>query len=160
MDTGRVRLLNQCWQVLFAILCALSYTLALAESVQVENAWVRATVPGQRATGAFMELIASEDTRLVSAITDYAGYAEVHEMHLDGDVMRMRAVPDGLALPAGQRVALRPGALHLMLMELKKPVSKGSSVGMTLVFRNARGVEQRLAITLPATMTAPTGAAR
>ncbi|MFT3779233.1 MAG: copper chaperone PCu(A)C [Ottowia sp.] len=121
---------------------------ALAQTVKVESAWARATVPGQQGTGAFMTLTAPEGARLVGASTPAAGVAEVHEMAMQGDVMKMRAVP-ALDLPAGQPVELRPGGHHLMLMDLRAPLMPGSTVPLTLVLRDARGAEVRQEVRVP-----------
>lgn len=94
-----------------------------AAPVAAEGAWARASVPGQKATGAFMRLTASEATRLVRAESPAAGVTEVHEMKMEGDVMKMRAVP-ALDLPAGKAVELKPGGYHVMLMDLKAPWPK------------------------------------
>ncbi len=77
-------------------------------NVEVKDAWVRATVAQQKATGAFMQLTAQTDTRVVQASSPIAGVVEIHEMAMDKDVMKMRAVP-ALALPAGKTVELKPG---------------------------------------------------
>lgn len=104
---------------------------ALAQ-VTVKDAWVRATVAGQKATGAFMEIADPAGGRLVSASTSVAGVTELHEMSMEGTTMKMRAVP-GIDLPAGKAVELKPGGLHVMLMDLKQPLSAGESVALTLV---------------------------
>ncbi len=93
---------------------------------RVEGAWVRSAVPGQHATGAFMKITAPRPMQLVGVATPVAGVAEVHEMKMEGDVMKMRAVP-ALDLPAGRAVELKPGGYHLMLMELKQPLEAGST---------------------------------
>ena len=95
------------------MLASLMLTSAWAQNVSVQSAWARATVQGQKATGAFMTLTSKTDTRLVGVSTSVAGVAEVHEMKMDNNVMQMRALPDGLALPAGKAVALQPGGFHL-----------------------------------------------
>lgn len=125
-----------------------------AAPVAAEGAWARASVQGQKATGAFMRLTASEDTRLVRAESPAAGVTEVHEMKMEGDVMKMRAVP-GLDLPAGKAVDLKPGGYHVMLMDLKAPLAKGSSVPLTLVFKNAQGAESHLQLQVPVAAQAP-----
>jgi hypothetical protein len=130
-----------------------------AQNVDVKNAWVRASVQGQKATGAFMQLTASQPTTLVGVATPVAGVAEVHEMKMDGDVMRMRALPQGLPLPAGQPVALTPGGYHVMLMDLKATLPKDSTIPLTLTFKDAKGVESRVELKLPVATTAPGGAA-
>ncbi|MDO8280178.1 MAG: copper chaperone PCu(A)C [Burkholderiaceae bacterium] len=129
---------------------------AQAQAVEVKDAWVRTSVQGQRATGAFMKITAREDMRLVGVATPVAGVAEIHEMKMEGDVMKMRAVP-ALDLPAGKTVELRSGGYHLMLQELRTALPRGSTVPVTLVFRNARGVESRMALQLPVSTTAPGG---
>ncbi len=134
---------------------ALACSAAFAQNVEVKDAWVRAAVPGQQATGAFMTLTAKDGTRLVGGASPVAGVTEVHEMKMDGDIMRMRPVSGGLALPAGQPVQLKPGSYHIMLMDLKAPVTKDSSVPLTLVFKDAKGVESRLELKLPVAATAP-----
>ncbi|MBL0917883.1 MAG: copper chaperone PCu(A)C [Hydrogenophaga sp.] len=122
------------------IACSLALSAsAWAQSpVQVQDAWARATVAQQSATGAFMKLTAPTATRLVEVRSPLAGIVEVHEMKLDGDVMRMRAVPV-LPLPAGQTVELKPGGFHVMLMDLKGPVKAGDTVPLSLVFEGADG---------------------
>lgn len=122
--------------------------------LQVDDAWARASVPGQQSSGAFMRLTAREPLSLVGASSPVAGLVEVHEMKMDGDVMRMRAVP-ALALPAGKPLELRPGGLHLMLMELKAPLQQGASIPVTLLLRNAQGGQERVEITMPVSARAP-----
>ena len=127
---------------------------ASSQPVRVNNAWVRATVAGQQGTGAFMTMTAKTSTRLVAVTSALAGVAEVHEMKVEGDVMKMRAVPV-LDLPAGKSVQLKPGGYHLMLMDLKQPLTVGSTVPVTFIFKNAQGVESRMDLKLPVTATAP-----
>ena len=130
---------------------------AQSAAVQVEGAWARASVQGQKGTGAFMRLTAKDGARLVRAESPAAGVAEVHEMKMDGDVMKMRAVP-ALDLPAGKTVELKPGGYHIMLLDLKAPLAKGSAVPLTLVFQDAQGTESRLDLSLPVAAAAPGGA--
>lgn len=144
--------------VLSALVLTASVASAQPAAVTVEAAWARATVQGQRGTGAFMNLTAAQGTRLVGISTPVAGVAEVHEMKMDGDVMTMRAVP-ALDLPAGKTVQLKAGSFHLMLMDLKKPLVVGSSLPLTLIFLDGKGVESQQALTLPVRATAPTVAA-
>ncbi len=124
--------------------------------VKVDKAWARATVQGQKATGAFMTFTAPQATRLVAVSTPVAGVAEIHEMKMDGGVMKMRALP-ALELPANQTVELKPGGQHLMLMDLKAPLAKDGSVALTLTFRDAKGVESQQQVTLPVTTGMPQG---
>jgi periplasmic copper chaperone A len=135
-------------------LAALTAIGAHAQTVAVKDAWVRTSVQGQTATGAFMTLTARDDSRLVGVSTPVAGVTEVHEMKMEGDIMKMRAVQGGLLLPAGKAVELKPGSYHLMLMDLKAALPKDSTVPMTLVFRSANGVESKLEIQLPVAVSA------
>jgi copper(I)-binding protein len=127
---------------------ALSVHVAAQTTVKVEGAWARATVQGQKATGAFMKLTAPQATRLVAVSTPVAGVAEIHEMKMDGGVMKMRAMPM-LDLPANQAIELKPGSYHVMLMDLKSPLMKDSSVALTLTFKDAKGVESKQQISVP-----------
>ncbi len=128
---------------------------APGQTVQVSGAWVRATVPGQKGSGAFMKLTSKTSTRLVGLSSPVAGVAEVHEMKMDGDVMRMRSLAAGLDLPAGKTVELKAGGLHVMLMDLKQTLAAGSTVPMTLMFRDAKGVNSKLNVRLPVSVVAP-----
>lgn len=136
------------------MLCAGSLAMAQTPAVKVEGAWVRATVQGQKGTGAFMNITAKQGTRLVGVSSPAAGAAEVHEMKVEKDVMKMRSVPE-LDLPAGQTVSLKPGGYHVMLLDLKAPLVKDSSVPVTLRFKNAKGVESKLDLVLPVALVAP-----
>jgi copper(I)-binding protein len=108
-------------------------------AVEVRDAWVRMAVKGQSGTGAFMTLAAPSGARLVGVATPVAGIAEVHEMKMEGDVMRMRAVAGGLELPPRQAVELKPGGYHLMLMDLKKALAVGETVPIELRFIDRAG---------------------
>ena len=126
-----------------------------AQNVDVKDAWVRTSVQGQKATGAFMKFTAQEGSTLVGVASPVAGVAEVHEMKMDGDVMRMRALPNGLALPAGKTVALTPGGYHVMLMDLKATLPKDSTIPLTLTFKNAKGEQSQVELKVPVATTAP-----
>jgi copper(I)-binding protein len=139
------------------LLSSLMVSGAWAQSVSVQSAWARATVQGQKATGAFMTLTAKTATTLVGVSTRVAGVAEVHEMKMDNNVMQMRALHDGLALPAGKSVALQPGGFHVMLMDLKLPLQKDTTIPLTLRFKDAKGVESSLDIKVPVSQVAPAG---
>lgn len=106
---------------------------AVHAEVQVSKPWARATVPGQPASGVFMELKADADTRLVAAESQVAEHVEIHEMVMQNDVMRMRQIP-ALPLPAGQTVVLAPGGHHIMLIGLAHQLKEGQQLAVTLVF--------------------------
>jgi copper(I)-binding protein len=106
--------------------------LPVMAQVTVKDPWVRATVSQQKATGAFMQITSAQDAQLVSASSPVAGVVEVHEMTMEKDVMKMRAVK-ALDLPAGKSVELKPGGYHVMLMDLKQQMKEGDTVPVTLV---------------------------
>ena len=103
--------------------------------VEVKSAWARGTVAAQKTTGAYMEISSARGASLVGVESTAAAAVEVHEMSMDKNVMRMRAVPK-LDLPAGKTVELKPGGYHLMLIDLKKPLKKGDSVPLRLKIKN------------------------
>jgi periplasmic copper chaperone A len=122
--------------------------------VAVKDAWIRTTVPGQKGTGAFMSITSKTDLRLVGASSAAAGVTEVHEMKMNGDVMQMRAV-SGLDLPAGKAVALQPGGFHVMLLDLKAALPKDATVPLTLLFKDAKGMQSKVDLMVPVATTAP-----
>jgi copper(I)-binding protein len=132
---------------LFSLALAGAATPALAQ-VQVSDAWARATVAGQKGTGAFMKLTAPEGATLLGGASPVAGVVEIHEMAMEGNVMRMRALPQGLALPAGKAVELKPGGYHVMLMDLKQTLKAGDKVKLDLQFefKDKRRVTQPMEI--------------
>lgn len=136
---------------LFAVSAAATWAQT---TVKVEDAWVRGTVAAQKATGAFMRLTPSANARLVSAQSPVAGVVEIHEMAMDKDVMKMRQV-QGLDLPAGRAVELKPGAYHMMLLDLKQQLKDGDSVPMTLVFEDEAKKRFTQEITAPVAKLGP-----
>ena len=139
---------------------ALAAAPATFAQVAVSDAWVRGTVAGQKATGAFMQLKADADVSLVGASSPVAGIVEIHEMKMDAGVMRMSAIP-ALPLPAGKAVELKPGGYHVMLMALKAPLKEGDTVPVTLTFKDKDGKASTLLVNAPvkALTAAPPAAA-
>jgi len=139
---------------------AASMALALpvsAADVSVSNAWVRGTVAGQKTTGAFMQLSSPVDTTLVGVTSPAAKVAQVHEMKMDGGMMKMRAV-DKIAIPAGKPVELEPGGYHVMLVDLVAPLKNGDSVPLKLTFEDKTGAKQTIdvkAVVKPLAAPAP-----
>jgi copper(I)-binding protein len=127
-----------------ALVAAVSVVPAWAQ-VTVSAPWVRGTVQGQKATGAFMQLKSADGAALVAAESPVAGIVEIHEMKMENNVMRMRAIPK-LELPAGQAVDLKPGGYHVMLMDLKQPLKQGDSVPIKLKFQGKDGKPQEIEI--------------
>ncbi|WP_295522132.1 copper chaperone PCu(A)C [uncultured Pseudacidovorax sp.] len=132
----------------FALGALLFAAAAAHAQVTVKDAWVRATVPQQKATGAFMQLESPQDARLVSASSPLTPTVEVHEMAMQDNVMRMRQVP-AIDLPAGKAVELKPGGYHVMLMDLKQQVKVGETVPLSLVFEGKDGKRQTVQVQAP-----------
>lgn len=132
-------------------------TAPVMADITVKDPWVRATVPQQKATGAFMQITAPKAARLVEARSPVAGVTEIHEMTMDNDIMRMRAVP-GIDLPAGKAVELKPGGYHVMLMDLKAPITEGQDVPVTLVIEGADKKRETVVIKATARALSASGA--
>jgi copper(I)-binding protein len=143
--------------VLLQVLSPAQFALARPAPVEAQGAWIRPAVPGQQGTGGFMRLTAREPLQLVGLSSPVAGVAEVHEMKMEGELMKMRPV-GVLDLPAGKTVELKPGGYHLMLMDLKQPLPADSTVPLVLLFRNALGVSSRLELKVPVKAGAPADA--
>ena len=119
-------------KILLMLSLASAAVIGHAEIV-VKDAWVRATVPQQKATGAFMQIQSSRDVSLVEVQSGAAGIAEVHEMKMENNVMKMRALSQ-LNIEAGKTVELKPGSFHIMLMDLKTQAKAGETLPLTLIF--------------------------
>jgi hypothetical protein len=121
-------------------------TETAASIVAITEPWSRETAEGQNAGGAFMT-IANTGTaadRLTGGSSPVAGRVEIHTMTMENDVMRMRQLADGLEIPAGGEVKLKPGSFHVMLMDLKQPLKAGETVPLTLTFAGAGTIETQL----------------
>ena len=126
---------------------ALCATAAMAQTT-VKDAWVRGTVAQQKATGAFMQITSAQGGKLLSVRSPAAGIVEIHEMSMNGDVMKMHAIPH-LDLPAGKAVDLQPGSYHVMMMDLKQQLKAGDSVPLTLVIEGKDGKRETLEVKAP-----------
>ena len=131
---------------------------ALAQ-VEVKDPWVRATVPHQQASGAFMRLESAKDTRLVEVRSPVAGAVEIHESTMKDNVMRMQKVP-AVPVPAGRGAELKPGGYHVMLLRLKQQLKEGERVPLTLVFEDAQGRREIVEVSAPVRPLATTPAHR
>ena len=122
-----------------ALIAAAVFASAAAHAqVAVSDPWVRTTVAQQKTTAAYMTITSLKGGKLVDASSPVAASAEVHEMKMEGDVMRMRPI-DALPLPAGKPVELKTGTYHMMLMGLKAPVKAGDVVPIKLVIEDSKG---------------------
>lgn len=112
------------------VVCPIVHGQSQAQ-IEVSSAWARPTVEGQSGTGAFMRLLSRDGARVVGASSELAGVVEIHEMVMQGNVMRMRPIA-GLDLPPGDVVDLKPGGHHMMLMDLKRPLKNGEKIKVDL----------------------------
>lgn len=119
----------------------LATTALVQAQVTVQDPWVRGTVPMQQASGAFMQLSADKDTRLVAAKSPVANVVEIHEMVMDNNIMKMRQIP-GLDIVPGRVLELKPGGYHVMLIELKQQLKGGDVIPITLVFEDKQTKKQ------------------
>ena len=124
---------------------ARDYTLG---PIEIHSPWARATPHSAPTAGGYLTITNKGSTpdRLVAIESTVAAKAQVHEMKMDGSVMRMREIEGGLALPPGQTVELKPGAEHVMFLQLKAPFVKGTSVPATLVFEKAGRIDVEFAV--------------
>lgn len=136
----------------FIVTIALSATVAVAadfqlKSLDIRQPFARATPPGAKAAGVFMTIQnrGNDADRLVSASSPVAGVVQIHDMKMDGGMMKMREI-NGLDIKPGATVELKPGGYHVMLMELKQPLKQGETVPVTLRFEKAGTVEIKASI--------------
>ncbi|MEQ7892597.1 copper chaperone PCu(A)C [Xanthomonas arboricola] len=117
-------------------------------TVAATNAWSRATPPGAPVAGGYVTLHnqAAKPDRLLAVESSASAQVEIHEMSMDGGMMKMRRLDDGLALPAGQDVVLGPGGIHLMFIAPHVPFEVGQPVTATLIFEHAPRVDVRFDI--------------
>lgn len=133
----------------FLVLAAASlFSTSAFAQVTVGDPWIRATVPAQKTAGAFMQLRSPKATRLVEVQSPVAGRAEVHQMAMEGQTMRMQKV-DGIDLPAGQSVNLSSGGYHVMLFDLKQQLKEGEQVPLTLTFVGADKKRENVTVQVP-----------
>ncbi|WP_339547571.1 copper chaperone PCu(A)C [Pseudomonas sp. RA_35y_Pfl2_P32] len=126
----------------------LGLALQVSAQTQVDDAWVRATVAGQQATGAFMTLTASTDSKLLAVQSPAAKLVQVHQSTMKNDVMSMQPV-ESVALPAGKAVSFDPHGYHVMLIDLVAQVQEGDTVPLTLIVENAKGEKESVEVQAP-----------
>jgi len=134
---------------LLLLLALLAAANVLAkEGLEVDDAWARATVPGQMVGSVYMNLTSAKPAKLIKVESPIAGTAEIHFMRMKGDVMEMREIKE-LKLPAGKTVTLAPGGYHIMLFDLKRPLKTGETVPLKLTIHFADKLESVVDITAP-----------
>jgi len=132
---------------LLVLVISIGHAIA-ADSITIERPWARASAPGQTVGGGFMTIVHQGDgeDRLIAASTPIAREVQIHSMNLGGGVMRMRPVEGGLAIPAGGRVVLQPGGLHLMFMDISAPLVAGRTFPVVLRFAKAGEVKAEFSV--------------
>jgi copper(I)-binding protein len=133
---------------LLALIASLALATTAFAQVTVTDPWARATVPQQKASGAFMQLRSPVAARLVAVNSPVAASVELHKMEMSGQMMKMRQV-DSIELPAGQAVKLASGGYHVMLMGLNRQLKEGDTVPLTLVIETAKGKRETVAVSAP-----------
>lgn len=123
-----------------------AFTVGQAAGIRAEQPWARATALQQKVGSAYVTLTSPAGDRLIGASSPVAGRAEVHEMQMDGTIMRMRELADGLVLPAGKAVALAPGGYHIMLVDLKQPLVAGQVILVQLRFQTAPPLDLQVTV--------------
>jgi periplasmic copper chaperone A len=121
------------------------------DALQIGHPYMRATPPGAPVSGGYLKIsnTGSESDRLIGVSAEFAGKAEIHEMRMDGDVMKMRPLDDGLVIPAGEEVTLEPGGLHLMFMNLKSQLQTGEKYSARLIFEKSGEIELEFNVEQP-----------
>lgn len=119
-----------------------------AGDLEISGGAVKAMLPGAKVGGGgfVVKNASSADDRLLAVESPAAGRVELHEMQMENEVMKMRKLDGGIAIPAGTTVELRSGSLHLMFMEVKKPFAEGDTVPVTLTFEKAGKVDYVLPV--------------
>jgi copper(I)-binding protein len=117
-------------------------------SIEVDHPWTRATPKGASVAGGYVKITnkGTQPDKLVGGSAEGAGRFEIHEMIMEGGIMKMRPVSGGLTIKPGESVELKPGSYHLMLMDLKSQLQQGKSVKGTLVFEKAGKVDIEYAV--------------
>lgn len=127
---------------------ALAHEYRIAD-IGIGHPWSRATLPAAKVGGGYLKLTNEGESadHLLGGSSPIAGRVEIHSMEVDDKgVMTMRPVTDGLEIPAGKTVELAPGGYHLMLMDLKHPLTEGERVPLTLKFEHAGSIDVELAV--------------
>ena len=131
--------------VKYLMLSLLGMSLHVSAQTTVDDAWVRATVPGQPSSGAFMRITSTTDSKLLSVTSPVAKNVQIHQMKMENDVMSMQAVPS-IALPAGKTVNIEPEGYHVMLIDLVGQIKEGDNVPLTLIVEDSKGIKESIEV--------------
>lgn len=133
---------------IFALIASITLASTALAQTAVTAPWVRATVPRQTASGAFMQLRSPDAAKLVAVSSPVANSVQLHKMEMTGQTMKMREV-DSIELPPGQTINLASGGLHIMLFGLKHQLKEGESVPLSLVIERKAGKRETIAVNAP-----------
>lgn len=136
-------------------LALLGFAGTVSAQIKVENAWLRATVPNQQATGAFLKITTVDAMGLVAVSSIAAKISEIHEMKMEGGIMKMGALPEGLAIAANSTLELKSGGYHVMMMELTQTIKAGDMVPLQLHLADAKGKKQVVGVEARASFKDP-----
>ncbi|PWV90431.1 copper chaperone PCu(A)C [Phyllobacterium myrsinacearum] len=134
-----VSLLILAASIVFSLMTAATAAEITVGDLKLSDSCIRAMLPGAQVAGGYLTItnIGKADDRLFAISSERSKKAEIHEMAMDHDVMVMRELPKGLAIPAGESVKLTPGGYHLMLMDVAEPLKEGQVSKLTLKFEKA-----------------------
>jgi copper(I)-binding protein len=151
MEIDMIRSFTRAARLAVVLTATLLPGAAFAEDMMLgdltlSGAFTRAMAPTAKVGGGFITITnnGQEDDRLISASSPAAPVVQLHEMAVVDDVMKMRELPDGIEIPAGETVTLKPGGLHIMFMQVPTPFEEGSEVPVTLTFEKAGSVDVML----------------
>jgi copper(I)-binding protein len=133
---------------LFALIASIALASTAFAQTTVVDPWIRATVPQQTASGAFMQLRSADKARLVAVTSPVAASVQIHKMEMAGQMMKMREV-DAIDLPAGETVNLASGGYHVMLLGLKRQLKEGDIVPLSLIVERKKGQRETIAVKAP-----------
>jgi len=121
--------------------------IALADGIkfnqlEIDDAWIKETPPNHPMTGGYLKIENDGNTAdvLIGVSADFAMKSEIHEMKMEGDVMKMRPLENGLVIPADGEIYLKPGGYHLMFMKLKQQMIPMDVHQVTLIFKNSGSI--------------------
>lgn len=154
---------------MFRFICAAAVAVLVASpalaadytagSLKISAPWARATPKGAQVGGGYMSITntGTAADRLIGGASGVASSFEVHEMSMDGGVMKMRMLKDGLEIKPGETVTLKPGGYHVMFIGLKDQLKQGGAFKSTLEFAKAGKVEVEFKVEGIAASGAPSG---
>lgn len=133
-------------QLLLAVIgFSVSSLLCAQAAVTISEPYARATFPMAQSGAVYLTITnTGEMTRVLSAVTvndTIADDAQIHTTDMNGDMMQMRQVTEGIPLAANDTITFKPGSYHIMLLGLKQGLSEGNTIALTLVMKNGETID-------------------